>query len=272
MVMVGWKVYKKEIKMMGFTKAFMIPDGVIINQIKARFNKKNFKLTVTMPKMERGVKGIRVEEVKVEESDIGDYRSLQVDDDDGIARKIDLASRELALVPEHDGEVHRMKENIEDEVGQDENNEVENCLEETIVTTIETFSEKIADVQDCVITPDVLPRLDSEKMGKASEETCQRHSTQEHKALKCDENEKERVGFEGEGSDSYNNTQEKVFVEEPSTMTEKKFCDQSTQTDPPRKPKKCCVPMIAGGSALLISLLVFAVHLIRDQDKPKKKK
>lgn len=32
MVMVEWKVYKKEIKMMGFTKAFVIPDGVIIDR------------------------------------------------------------------------------------------------------------------------------------------------------------------------------------------------------------------------------------------------
>lgn len=272
MVMVGWKVYKKEIKMMGFTKAFMIPDGVIIDQIKARFNKENFKLTVAMPKMVRGVKGIRVKEVKVEESDTGDYRSLQVDDDDGNVRKIDLASGELALVPEHDGEAHRMKEKIKDEVEQDENNEVEKSLEETIVTTIQTFAEKISDVQDCVITPDMLPRLDSEKMGKALEGTCEKNSMQEHEAPKCDQNEKERVGYDGEGSDSYNNTQEKVFDREPSTMTEKKFRDQSTQTDPPRKPKKCCVPMIAGGSALLLSLLVFAIHLIRDQDKPKKKK
>ncbi|KAL8134455.1 uncharacterized protein LOC141710922 [Apium graveolens] len=267
MVMVGWKVYKKETKMMGFTKAFIIPDGVIIDQIKARFNKENFKLTVAMPKMVKGVKGIKVKEVKVEESDTGDYRSLQVDDD-GNFRKIDLATRELALVPEHEREVHHMKENIEDEVEQDEGNEVEKSLEETIVTTIQTFAE----VQDCVITPDVLPQLDSEKTGKASGETCERHSAQEHEALKCGQNEKERVGCDGEGSDSYNKIQEKVLDDEPSTTTEKKFRDQSTQTDPPRKPKKCCVPMIAGGSALLISLLVFAIHLIRDQDKPKKKK
>ncbi|KAK1361310.1 SHSP domain-containing protein [Heracleum sosnowskyi] len=253
MVMVGWKVYKKEIKMMGFTKAFMIPDGVIIDQIKARFNKENFKLTVAMPKMVKGVKGIRIKEVKVEESDTGKYRSLQVDDDDdGNVRKIDLASGELALVPEHDEEVHHMKEKIEDEVEQDDNNEVEKSLEDTIVTAIHTFPEKIADVQDCVITPDVLPRLDSGKMGKEMEKTSEKPSMQKHKALKC--------------------AQEKAFNDEPSTTTEKKFRDQSTQTDPPRKPKKCCVPMIAGGSALIISLLVFAIQLIRDQDKPKKKK
>lgn len=197
---------------------------------------------------------------------------MQVDDDDdGNIRKIDLASGELALVPEQDGEVHGTKEKIKNEVEQDENNKVEYNLEETIVKTIQTFAKKIADVQDYAITPDVLPLVDSEKMGKALEETTEKHSVQEHEALKCDQKEKEIVGYDGKGSDSHS-TQGKVFNDEPSMTTEKKFRDQSTQTDPPRKPKKCCVPMIAGGSALLLSLLVLAIQLIRDQDKPKKKK
>lgn len=272
MVMVEWKVYKKEIKMMGFTKAFVIPDGVIIDQIKATFNKENYKLTVAMPKMVKGVEGIRVEEVKVEEFGTGDYISLQIDDDDGGGiRNTYLFSRDLDLDPQQNTEVHSMEEKIENEVEQDEKNKVEKSLEETIVTTIQTFAEKIADVQDYVITPDVLPRLDSEKMGKELEETSEKNSIHEHEALTCDQNEKERVGYHGEGSNSYN-TQEKVSNDEPSMRTEKKFRDQSTQTDPPRKPKKCCVPMIAGGSALLISLLVFAIQLIKNQDKPEKKK
>ncbi|KAL1820175.1 hypothetical protein ACET3Z_015044 [Daucus carota] len=262
MVMVGWKVYKKEIKMMGFTKAFVIPEGVIIDRIEARFNKENFKLTVAMPKMVKGLKGIKVKEVKVEEHDRGGYRSLQVVDDDENVRKIDLASGEVALVSERDREVHSTKEKIENEVEQEEES-----LDETIVTTIQTF----ADCQDNVIVPDVLPRIQGEKTGKALEETHEKHSIQEQEALKCDQNEKERVGYDGEGSVSYN-AQGHVSPEEPSTTTEKKFRDQSTQTDPPRRPKKCCVPMIAGGSALLISVLVFAIHMIRDQDKPRKKK
>ncbi|XP_028089786.1 titin homolog [Camellia sinensis] len=63
-VMVGWKVYKNEIEMRGFKKVFKIPDGVNLDKIKARFKEEESTLTISMPKLVKGISGIRVEEVE----------------------------------------------------------------------------------------------------------------------------------------------------------------------------------------------------------------
>ncbi|GFS37520.1 hypothetical protein Acr_00g0052420 [Actinidia rufa] len=63
-VMVGWKVYKKETEIRGFKKAFKIPHGVILDQIKAKLDEEECILTISMPKSVKGMVGICVEEVK----------------------------------------------------------------------------------------------------------------------------------------------------------------------------------------------------------------
>ncbi|PSS19496.1 HSP20-like chaperone protein [Actinidia chinensis var. chinensis] len=63
-VMVGWKVYKKETEMRGFKKAFKIPHGVILDKIKAKLDEEECILTISMPKSMKGMVGICVEEVK----------------------------------------------------------------------------------------------------------------------------------------------------------------------------------------------------------------
>ncbi|XP_043691444.1 microtubule-associated protein futsch-like [Telopea speciosissima] len=69
MVMVKWIMYKKEAEIREFRKAFWIPDGIILDQIKAKFNEEDSILTIVMPKKTRGIRGIEIEEVKQENSD-----------------------------------------------------------------------------------------------------------------------------------------------------------------------------------------------------------
>lgn len=76
-VMVGTKVIKKEIKMRRFKKAFKIPAGVVLNQIKARFNKYDFLLTISMPKLLKEFYRVVIEEVKADEFVHSDL-SLQI--------------------------------------------------------------------------------------------------------------------------------------------------------------------------------------------------
>ncbi|KAK6131047.1 hypothetical protein DH2020_035210 [Rehmannia glutinosa] len=63
-VMVGWKVYKKDTEIKEFKKVFKIPDGVILDQIKANYNEDESTLTITMPKKVKGIKGTSIEEIK----------------------------------------------------------------------------------------------------------------------------------------------------------------------------------------------------------------
>ncbi|KAL1561144.1 hypothetical protein AAHA92_03885 [Salvia divinorum] len=64
-VMVGWRLYKKETETKGFKKVFRIPQGVILDKIKATFNDDESTLSITMPKKAKGIRGgTAIEEVK----------------------------------------------------------------------------------------------------------------------------------------------------------------------------------------------------------------
>lgn len=61
--------FKKELKIKGFRKKFKIPDGVVLDRIKAKYDEEDAALTIVMPKMEmaKGISGDGLEEVKEEE-------------------------------------------------------------------------------------------------------------------------------------------------------------------------------------------------------------
>ncbi|KAK9740833.1 hypothetical protein RND81_03G063900 [Saponaria officinalis] len=64
MVMEGLILHKKEIEMKRFTKVFQIPSGVILDQVNARFNEIDSTLTIYMPKLNKGIIGGGIQEVK----------------------------------------------------------------------------------------------------------------------------------------------------------------------------------------------------------------
>jgi len=67
MVLVKWVEWKKETEIKEFKKVFRIPDIVILDKIKARFNEEDGTLTVTMPKKVKGITGLKIEEEDEEE-------------------------------------------------------------------------------------------------------------------------------------------------------------------------------------------------------------
>ncbi|GAV59883.1 HSP20 domain-containing protein [Cephalotus follicularis] len=67
MVLSGWIMRKKEVEMRTFKKVFRIPDGVILDKIKAKFNDEESTLTITMPKLIQGICGVEIDEVKDEQ-------------------------------------------------------------------------------------------------------------------------------------------------------------------------------------------------------------
>ncbi|KAL9449591.1 hypothetical protein AB3S75_011501 [Citrus x aurantiifolia] len=71
MVLMGWIVQKKEVEIRAFRKVFQIPNGVILDKVKAKFNEETSNLTIFMPKSVKGHSGIVIEEVNEEEVDRG---------------------------------------------------------------------------------------------------------------------------------------------------------------------------------------------------------
>lgn len=66
-VMSGWMVHKKEVEFKGFIKVFRIPNDVVLDRIKAKFDKEESVLKIIMPKSVKGIQGIQIEELKEEE-------------------------------------------------------------------------------------------------------------------------------------------------------------------------------------------------------------
>ncbi|KAF5467746.1 hypothetical protein F2P56_011966 [Juglans regia] len=66
-VMIGRMVHKEWTELKVFRKVFKIPDGVVLDLIKAGFKEEGSILTIIMPKQEKGIHGVGVEEVMEEE-------------------------------------------------------------------------------------------------------------------------------------------------------------------------------------------------------------
>ncbi|XP_022143634.1 uncharacterized protein LOC111013495 [Momordica charantia] len=63
-------MYKKETETRRFKKIFRIPDGVVLDEIKATYNDEESILKIVMPKLVDGILGVGIEEVK--EQDVGE--------------------------------------------------------------------------------------------------------------------------------------------------------------------------------------------------------
>lgn len=74
-------MYKNEVEIWGFKKIFRIPDGVVLDRIKAKYNEEEAILRIVMPKSIRGFRGVGIEEVKDEEVDRGGSEKMPIVED-----------------------------------------------------------------------------------------------------------------------------------------------------------------------------------------------
>ncbi|XP_010062110.2 uncharacterized protein LOC104449595 [Eucalyptus grandis] len=97
-VMLGWILYKKEVELRGFKKAFRIPGGVDLDEITAKFDEDEAILTIFMPKMVQGVSGHEIEEVEEPEDDRGHMTNTDYEEAPELApAKAEEAARESEL-------------------------------------------------------------------------------------------------------------------------------------------------------------------------------
>ncbi|XP_052189162.1 uncharacterized protein LOC127799289 [Diospyros lotus] len=202
MVMVGWMMYKKEMEMRGFKKGFKIPDGVILDDIKARFDEEESTLTVSMPKLVKGIRGEGVEEEVIE--------------NEAAENNVE----EVAGEKVHDSKDEEVEEESEAELEERE------CGQEKEMPSSPPLVEKAQVVED----HDIADQIDASR------------------------HEQERQQLQGKDE----------------TQKERRNGDQASQ---PREriSKKFRVPIVAG-SAILVSVIVFVIHLIRTKNPPSKRR
>ncbi|KAK6792290.1 hypothetical protein RDI58_011371 [Solanum bulbocastanum] len=212
-VMVGWKLIKKDVEVRKFSKAFKIPDGVILDKIKARFDDEKSILTVKMPKKVKGILGIEFVEVK-------EHEELPI-----VANKI---SKKVTF-----------KEDM-DKPKAEQNQEKEKEIVENVLESIEKPREV---VEKHVVKDESIPNVDSN--------------------IQSNEPRGDFVGHdEAESSSSRDE-----HKDDQASVTSRKKEDDNV----PKKSSKICVPIVAG-SALILSLVVFVIHLIRTKNQSVKRK
>ncbi|QHO44137.1 hypothetical protein HN873_017462 [Arachis hypogaea] len=99
MTMMGWVMLKKDVEITQFNKAFKIPEGVVLDRIKAKFDEEESILKIVMPKSLKGICGARIEEVKEDESD-GGRSELEKSEADHIFNSIGETSERGFREPE----------------------------------------------------------------------------------------------------------------------------------------------------------------------------
>ncbi|XP_044510865.1 enolase-phosphatase E1-like [Mangifera indica] len=83
MVLKGWIMCRKEVEVRAFRKVFRIPERVKLDKIKANLNDETSTLKIVMPKSEKGVFGVGIEEVEEEGED---RRRIEADKAPGIEK------------------------------------------------------------------------------------------------------------------------------------------------------------------------------------------
>ncbi|KAF1884717.1 hypothetical protein Lal_00028603 [Lupinus albus] len=83
MFMMGWVMLKKQVEIAGFSKVFKIPDGVILDRIKAKYDEGDWILRIVMPKSVKGICGARIEEVEEEEEEEYDKGKSELEKSEG---------------------------------------------------------------------------------------------------------------------------------------------------------------------------------------------
>ncbi|KAG6419736.1 hypothetical protein SASPL_116248 [Salvia splendens] len=235
-VMVGWKLYKKETETKGFKKVFRIPQGVILDKIKATFNEDESTLSITMPKKAKGIRGgTAIEEVKDRPELVrAGSGSLQIADE-----KSAIAESSNKGKIGEDGEEQRQEKPVSDHDLEDVGRLVAPSIHGARVEgdTCKEDEEKqsnIDDVQEIKDEPDT---------------------------YKQDVDER---SYEGRAEPS---------AIEPSQETPeaKPRAGEDDEESPREKRLKLCLPIVAG-STLFLTFVAFVFQMIRSKHQTSRKR
>ncbi|KAF4384115.1 hypothetical protein F8388_001353 [Cannabis sativa] len=258
LVMSGWMMQKKEVELKGFIKVFRIPDGVILDRIKAKFNNQESVLTIVIPKSSKGIRGVGIEEVKEEEvvnKDETDHATISEEQTHKIMPRTEELKVDEPKSDESNGvDEKKVEEKIEGahDVFDEMSKRNETRIEPEIITNEETFQE--------IKPTQPLPSEEEAKRKELpgiKEETCEEGLEPVHV---IEENKDE----DKECSSSCGGDDESAMVEKQEAIEEK---GKDKASGGSSRRIKLCVPCVIAGSTIIVSIVVFAVHWIRTKKR-----
>lgn len=278
--MVGWKVYKKDTETKEFKKAFKIPATVKLDNIKAKYNDDESTITISMPKKVKGIQGISVEEVKeVAELAKEGSGNLQIWDEK-VAKNETSDQGKFEITKSGQQEESGENEVTQEEMPKKETKSVmgseaggdrlqdeahENGFHEKILTE-ETNSSTSPSEQSkvpCVETDMPKQELVNEN---TEDDTRERIEPELDLGTMHVKNEALNENEEIKDKESERHTQEEEVQEAEAGRGE--------EGEPKQRSKRCkmCTPIVAAGSVILMSFVVFVMHIIRSKNQTSKRK
>lgn len=258
MIMVGWKVYKKGIETRKFRKGFRIPDGVILDNINANFNEDEYMLTILLPKKVKGIVGIEIEEMVEPEAVIQDSETLP-------ATSKNIKKR----VTFKEESIRNPKQKITEERGDASSQ----------VNGIESADSQFGQPKEKDVA-------DNKMSHNKDREVVQEHSTNrgddntsEEKLGKQTNQETPKPDQICEKVESLGLKQQKDQDQEKDDQVngkqvhhEKEKTEAQAKTQESQKKSKIFAPLIVGGSAMLVSLVAYAIHATQTKKEHAKRK
>ncbi|XP_010260966.1 PREDICTED: uncharacterized protein LOC104599914 [Nelumbo nucifera] len=249
MVMDRWIMHRKEVEIRGFKKAFRIPDGVILDKTKAKFNEEEAILSIYMPKSAKGVRGVGLEEMEIKEHDSAGGKSETMPE---AAEPKKLEQSEMPALPP--------AVKAQDELPRVESRKPEQSQERRgpdIIEPIESEPDQV---------PQLLETLDQEK--PAAQQINEDGKLCRDEEVRAGSGMQKSKAADVELPNKHDETkteqdQQLAHRESPQTEKGRNSFDQSTQTELPASKGSLYGHFIFGGSAILATIVAFVVHLRR---------
>lgn len=307
-LMVGWKLLKKETEKREFKKAFKIPDGVILDEIKAKFNDDEYMLTISIPKKVKGIRGHSIEEVKEPEITREGSGTLQIVPDEVPQGENVLDATKAEYVEEiglSEGNAPKLAEIPSVQEPEESGSNVANPEETNVAEVLSVKPGKMKEIQEDqnerqqkassgqqdLVKTDTIEEIENfpgegggEATAKAPVVESEKQETSQRSDGKTEEEHDKRPHLEQEivqyqhKNDQHDPKEndfqedkedESAFVNPADKAQHQEGMPSSTEEE--RGKCKICTPILAG-SALLLSLVVFVIHFIRTKGQPGKRK
>ncbi|KAL0365972.1 UNVERIFIED_CONTAM: hypothetical protein Sradi_3487300 [Sesamum radiatum] len=265
-VMVGWKVYKKDTETKGFKKVFRIPDGVILDKIKAKFNEDESTLTITMPKQVKGIHGTAIEEIEEKQE--------LVKEGTGNLQVVDEKIHETGTSNQEKDELGQARNGEEDR--DDEMLSETDIVEHPVSGQKEKGHEKDLNEYEVIERTKGSPGLVT-KIHKEEPETQKTVAEIQGKTERQQDQEQDEQVNNNQVPDEADDNQEKEKEkrsanerpeEAPETQPERV---QEEEHKPRAKRCKMCIPIVAG-STILLSFVVFVFQIMRSKNQTSRRK
>ncbi|XP_024969104.1 uncharacterized protein LOC112508654 [Cynara cardunculus var. scolymus] len=158
-LMVECEVVKKRVEMRGFRKTFKIPEGVVLDKVRARLDEDESRLVIRMPKAVHGIVGIGIQELEEIPKQDDDHDEMRKVDEQIVGSKGELKQEEQVTRNDKDtnevkpdNEIHqesRQVHKIEEEI----NHDIEDKVEEEINHDIEEKKPVAGERSSIICTP-----------------------------------------------------------------------------------------------------------------------